>query len=212
MVDYYEYQHIRQDNETQIIKVMENSIASEKRITSNENNYETILNIENKYGNVDFRQNTSGLSVEEGRNFFRYLKYFKLVKDPYILILPPNNHYYFDEKELRNVRTLINLKNLNLIRDLDSFLFSLTQLLPPGANFLGYFSYNKMSFTGDSIFNGLSTRLNNFLDFRTDHNMDGKELTERLYKFGFRLINMTEMNGLTYFYSKTFRNADRMSA
>ena len=32
--------------------------------------------------------------------------------------------------------------------------------------------------------------------------MDGKELTERLYKFGFRLINMTEMNGLTIFIQK----------
>lgn len=187
-------------------------MTSNQRIAGNENIYETILNIESKYGDADFRQSTSGLTAEDGRNFFRYLKKFKLVKDPELLILPPNNHYYFDEKELRNVRTLINLKNLNLIRDLDSFLFSLTQLLPPGANFLGYFSYNKMSFTGDSIFSGLSTRLYNFLDFKTNHNLNEKELTERFYKFGFRLIDMTEMDGLIYFYSKTFRQANRMSA
>ena len=128
------------------------------------------------------------------------------------MILPPNNHYYFDEKELKNVRTLINLKNLNLIKDLDSFLYSLIRLLPPEANFVGYFSYNKISLSGESIFSGLSTRLYNFLDFRTDHNMDEKELTQRLYKFGFRLIDMTEMNGLTYLYSKTFRHASRLSA
>jgi hypothetical protein len=42
--------------------------------------------------------------------------------------------------------------------------------------------------------------------------MDEKELTGRLYKRGFRIIDMKEMNGLIYFYSKTFRQANRMSA
>jgi hypothetical protein len=187
---------------------MENSV----RLTGNENIYETIVNIERKYINADLRQYNSGLSAKDGSNFFHYLKTFNLDKDPDLLILPPNNHYYFDEKELGNVRTVVNLKNLNLIRNLDSFLYTLIQLLPNEANFLGYFSYNKISFSGDSIFNGLSTRLYNFLDFRTDHNMDEKELTERLYKSGFRIIDMKHMNGLIYFYSKTFHQANRMSA
>lgn len=191
--------------------MMENNIIADKRF-SNDNIYETIFKIESKYGKPDSNQVSSGLTAEDGKNFFRYLKSFKLTKDPDLLILPPNNHYYFDENELRNVRTLINLKNLNLIKELDTFLYTLVRLLPPEANFLGYFSYSRMRFSGDSLFSGLSAKLNNFLDFRTDHNLDEKELTERLYKYGFKTIDMTEMNGLVFFYSKNHSHASRLTA
>lgn len=194
------------------VKVMENNVTIDRRF-NNANIYETILKIESKYGKADLNQVSSGLTAEDGRNFFHYLKSFKLTKDPDLLILPPNNHYYFDENELRNVRTLINLKNLNLIKELDNFLYTLIRLLPPEANFLGYFSYSKMSLSsGDSLFSGLSAKLTNFLDFRTDHNMDEKELTDRLYKYGFRTIDMTEMNGLIFFYSKNYSQASRLTA
>lgn len=198
-------------SEPEKVKVMENNVILDNRI-NNENIYETILKIESKYGKPDLNEISSGLTVEDGRNFFHYLKSFNLTKDPDLLILPPNNHYYFDENELRNVRTLINLKNLNLIKELDTFLFTLIRLLPADANFLGYFSYSKFSFSGESLFTGLSTRLTNFLDFRTDHNLDARKLTERFDKYGFRMIDMTEMNGLTFFYSKNHSHASRLSA
>lgn len=180
---------------------MENVITTEDRQQNSDNIYQTIINIESKYEKTETSEFTLGLSVEDGKNFFRYLKSFNLSKDPNLLILPPNNHYYFDEKELNHVRTLINLKNLNLIKDLDSFLYTLSSLLPNNSNFLGYFSYNKFSFSSDSLI-GLYTRFNNFLDFRTDHNLDEEELSHRLQKYGFRVIDMSEMNGLTFFYSR----------
>ena len=181
---------------------MENILASDNRYLNNDNVFETILNIEKKYRKSDFNEIPKGLTAEVGKNFFSYLKNFNLSNDPHLLILPPNNHYYFDKKELRSVRTIVNLKNLNIIKDLDTFLFTLTQILPPNVNFLGYFSYNKITLKGDGLLLGLSTRLNNLLDSRTDHNMNKKELSDRLQKFGFKIVDMTELDGLTYFYSQ----------
>lgn len=190
---------------------METFRATSDQILSTENIYETIYNIERKYGKPASSELNYGLTAEIGRDFFSYLRNFGLTKDPDLLILPPNNHYYFDEKELSGIRTLINLKNLNLIKDLDSFLFSLVRLLPPHANFVGYFLHRKMSFNPDVLFSDLTTRFNNMLDLKTDHNLDEKEIGRKLRRNGFRVIDMTEMRGLTYFYSQN-RQADQLSA
>ena len=188
---------------------MEN-ITTERYL--NNDNIDTILNIERKYVKTNPDEFIYGLNAEDGKNFFRYLKNFNLAKDPDLLILPPNNHYYFDEKELKNVRTLVNLRNLNLIKDLNSFLYTLARVLPPSANFVGYFSYNKFTFTGDGLFTGLSTRINKFLDLKTDHNLNKKEFSGLLQKFGFRIIDMTEVNGLTFFYTQKRSNESRLTA
>lgn len=183
---------------------MENNSVSENSAFNNNIVYNSTLNIEDlSYREADFNKANYSLTAEVGINLFRYLKNFNLNKDPDLLILPPNNHYYFDKRELRRVRTLINLKNLNLVKDLDNFLFTLNRILRANVNFVGYFSYNKITFSGDSLLTGLSTRLNNLLDAKTDHNMNEKELSRYLGKYGFKVIDMHEMNGLTYFYSKT---------
>jgi hypothetical protein len=191
---------------------MENNISSQNRYLNNDNIYQTIVNIEKKYEKTEPEEYTFGLQVEDGKNFFRYLRNFNLSKDPDLLILPPNNHYYFDEHELSHIRTLINLKNLNRIKDLDSFLYSLGRMLPSDANFLGFFSYNKLSLTADNLISGLYSRFNNFLDFKKDHNLDEKEITGRLKKNGFHMVDMTEMNGLTYFYSQKTNHSNDLRA
>ncbi len=188
---------------------METILTSDEKPLQNDYVYETILNIERKYQKSDFNEVNFGLSAEEGNVFFQYLKKFNLTKDPRLLILPPHNHYYFDKSELRRVRTIINLKNLNLVKDLDSFLLNLSQLMAPDANFVGYFSFNKMSLKWDGLVAGLSSRLNNLLDLRTDHNMDKKELSLRMQKNGFKIVNMTDLNGYTYFYSQRICNYTR---
>jgi hypothetical protein len=42
--------------------------------------------------------------------------------------------------------------------------------------------------------------------------MDRKELSERLQKFGFKILDMTELNGFTYFYSQNVRQPFKKSA
>ena len=190
---------------------MEKNSISDNTHFDNDN--ETFFNIEKK-SNIkpDFDEVSLSLTAEIGKNFFHYLKSFNLAKDPDLLILPPNNHYYFDEQELKSVKTLVNLKNFNLIEDPNKFLSTLFNLLPQSVNFIGCFSYSKINFTGESILSGLSTRLTNLLDSRTDHNMDQKEFSRLLKKYGFKVVDMTEIDGLTYFYSQNISRPARKRA
>jgi hypothetical protein len=150
----------------------------------------------------NFSPENFSLTAEGGKNFFRYLKSFNLFKEPELLILSPNIHFYYDENDLKGVKTFLILKKLNLIKDLNTFLQTVFKILPENVNFVGCFSDSK-SVDMNGFLSGLSTRFNNFLDSRTDHNMDKKEVSALLEKHGFKIIDMTEMNGLTFFYSKT---------
>jgi hypothetical protein len=190
---------------------MGNNLISDNKYLNNDNE---AYNNFGKESNVkpDFDEVSLRLTAEIGKNFFRYLKSHNLSKDPDLLILPHNNHYYFDENELKNVRTLVNLKNFNLIKNPDKFLSALINVLPPDVNFIGYFSYSKITLTGEGILSGLSSRLNNILDSRTDNNMDQKELSKLLKKYGFKVIDMKEMNGVTYFYSQNIRKPFRITS
>ena len=152
----------------------------------------------------NFSRDNFSLTAEGGKNFFRYLKSFNLFKEPELLILSPNIHFYYDENDLKGVRTFIILKKLNLIKDLDTFLHTVCNILPENVNFVGCFS-DSQTVDGNGFLSGLSARFNNFLDSRTDHNMDKKDVSDLLGKHGFKIIDMTEMNGLTFFYSQTVR-------
>lgn len=143
--------------------------------------------------------------AEGGENFFLYLKRLGFSKEENMLALSSVHHYYYDENELKSVRTLVNLKKLNQIKNLDRFLQTLFHMLPPDANFIGCFS-NDMSQTQNGLPaykpSRLLNRFINFIDSRTDHFLDKSKVTEALEKNGHKIIDMTEIDGLTYFYSK----------
>ena len=138
-------------------------------------------------------------------NFYHYLRQIGLNDDPDLIILSARNHYYYGENDLKNIRTIINLKRLNLITHLDKFLISLIRILPPETNFLGCYSDSKSFDRNGSkitIFGRLVTRFNNFLDSRTDRNMSDHEVSELLGAHGFKILSMSKIEGVTYFHSK----------
>jgi hypothetical protein len=102
---------------------------------------------------------------------------------------------------LEGVTTLINLKKLNMIEHLDSFLYTVSNVLSPKSNFIGCFSDRKTQKN-----NGLAMRIYkrfiNFLDSRTDVEIDKKDVSKLLESRGYKVIDMTEINGLTYFRSQ----------
>lgn len=174
--------YLRRDN-------IEETVVTRQRTHSARNGYNPSL--------VD-------LVAEGGESLFRYLKSLNLSKEPNLLVLPSNHHYFYDEDDLKNVRILINLRKLNLIRDLDKFLQNLGKILPKDISFIGCFSENN-NFNWDGFFSGLSNKVTNFLDFKTDNRMNKKNVSDLLEKYGFKVIDMTEINGLTYFYSRNVR-------
>jgi hypothetical protein len=157
------------------------------------------------YGNTSLNPAIVNMVAEAGENFFSYLKHIGLSKESDLLVLSSKHHYYYDENELKSVRTLINLKKLNFIKYLDEFLFTLIRILPENVNFIGCFSDSK-TLNGKAFHfyqhSRLSYKLINFLDSRTDHNLSKNKVTEILKRNGFKVIDMTEMNGLTYFYTQ----------
>jgi len=161
------------------------------------------------YGKPIFSADNFNLTAEGGLTFFKYLKSFNLFSEPELLILSPNIHFYYDENDLKDVRTFILLRKLNLIKELDTFLNTLSQILPPDVNFVGCFSDNK-TLKWNGLVSNLSNKLNNILDSKTDHFLDKKDVSELLEKHGFKIIDMTEMDDLILFCSQTIPRPEQI--
>jgi hypothetical protein len=160
------------------------------------------------YGKPFFSADNFNLTAEGGVTFFQYLKSFDLFSEPELLILSPNIHFYYDENDLKDVKTFILLRKLNLIKDLDAFLDTLALILPSSVNFVGCFSDNK-TLKWDGFVTSLSNKITNILDLKTDHFLDKENVAEMLKKHGFTIVDMTEMNDLILFYSKTSSRAGK---
>lgn len=149
---------------------------------------------------------TDKLVAEVDENFLNYLNWHGLTNESNLLVLSSNRHYYYDYDELKEVSTLINLKKLNLIKHLDDFLHTLYNGLSPQTNFIGCFADRKTQ-KGVSITSRLYKRFLNFLDDRIDVEIDSKDFSRLLESHGFKVIDMTVINGLTYFRTQNYRTA-----
>lgn len=196
--------------------MMENNLVLNNTWFTNDTKDKIHLNRERtSSGSASFSPAIVKMDAEAGENFFRYLISIGRYKEPNLIVLSSKHHYYYDESDLRSVRTLINLKKLNLIKHLDKFLHNLIHILPQNANFIGCFSDSK-TLNGNAFHvyqpSRLFNRFINFLDSRTDHNMDKNEVSEILERNGFKIVDMTEMSGLTYFYSQKISEQIELSA
>jgi hypothetical protein len=138
------------------------------------------------------------LIAEGAENFFDYLEWHGLADEDNMLVLSSKHHYYYDPDELGSIKTLINIKKLNLIKHLDTFLHSLVHVLSPESNFIGCFSDWKTQ-KGVNLGSRLYKGFLNFLDSKIDVDYDANEVSRMLESHGFKVIDMTEINGLTYF-------------
>ncbi len=141
-------------------------------------------------------------------NFMQYLRRLNLNRESDVLVLPSDHHYFYDENEMKSVKTLVNLRKLNQMKHPGRFLQTLFNVLPADANFIGCFSDDKRSkYNGGNFYkpSRLMNRFINFIDSRADHIMDKKEVSELLSTHGFKIVDMTEIEGTTYFYSQNIR-------
>jgi hypothetical protein len=150
-------------------------------------------------------QATDKLAGEVDENFMNYLNWHGLANEDNLLVLSSKLHYYYDYDELKEVTTLINLKKLNLVKHLDDFLQTLYNGLSPKTNFVGCFADTKSQ--GKSVANRMVKKFLNFLDAKIDMEIDSKDFSKLLESHGFKIIDMTEINGLTYFRTQNHRRA-----
>lgn len=153
-------------------------------------------------------------------DFSFYLRKLHLEGDPNMIVLSSSNHYYYEAEDLKNVKTLVNVKQLNHINQVREFLDNIFSLLPSNSFLTGCFSDNEdqIRFLADShkpnrkiagqfdpAENGIASRnafLNmvyNILDIKTNRYLTKKTVNRELEISGWKIVDMTEIKGLTYF-------------
>ncbi len=123
-----------------------------------------------------------------GFSFFRYLRCSGLTAEAGLVILSSHEGADYGRLDLRRARTLINLRRLDLIKHLEMFVSSLVWLLPPETSFVGCFAEE-----------------GHFSAGRHRH-LNQERVSALLEGNGLVVINMKEMNGLTYFHSRKRQN------
>lgn len=146
----------------------------------------------------------SEMASEGGDSFISYIRSIGLAGEDNLMVLPSSHHYYYEKNEMAGISTLVNLRSLNMIANLESFLNTLMSVLPPNTNFIGCFSDNTGGRYGQKTRKSsvLYQRLINLLDSRKVHFMTKNEVFSILEKHGFSIVDMTDIGGLTYFYSQ----------
>jgi hypothetical protein len=163
------------------------------------------------------------LIKEGGEDFYNYVNRIGLATDPGLIVLSSIHHYYYDTEELNNARTVINLKELNKIKQIRSFLQSQLPFMPSKCNFLGFFvnntkvdrytlrnssSFLANKMRSDDIENSIVSRfsfinmLYGLMDSKTNTYLSESSVTSLLRDNDFKVLDMTDFNGLTFFHSQ----------
>ena len=158
--------------------------------------------------------------VEEGHeDFYNYLDWLGLAKSHHLLILTSSHHYYFEVEDLKNIKTVVNLNKLNYIKSVKDFLQGIYNILPHKCYFIGSFTDNKKQngfFTsrkspinsdGDDLdpesdagpWNSFLNLVYGIIDSKTNRYMSEKSVKSYLEETGLKILDMTELNGQTYF-------------
>jgi hypothetical protein len=195
----------------------ERTVIKKSEITDN-------MNVNTRIGQTDTAfdlvKNNPGIEIlasEGNDDLVNYIEWLGLDKDPNLIVLSSVHHYYYDINEMKNVKTVVNLIQLNQVKDIRSFFHTIDHILSPNCGFIGYFIDNKKQNGSspmknhedyESFENGiiskipLLNKIYDMMDSKTNKNMSGNSVSLLLEEHGFKVMDMTEMNGLTYFQAK----------
>ena len=188
---------------------------------------QTIQNSNNHFIDEGNNDGNELLQHEGGENFYNYVEWLRLVKKSETIILPSQNHYFFDNDEVKNVKAIINLKLLNQIRNIGSLIDTVFRLLKPSSYFIGkyaiYGTKNKPRDQKDYGVKGRTTkeeaiendiisgvpvvnRIYNFFDSRTSRNITNVDLNKLFTSRGFKIIDITEIDGQVFFCAEKVKD------
>lgn len=166
-----------------------------------------------------FAELTSGVR----QDLISFLDEKGLINDPDILVIPSTRHYFYDAEDMKGVKTMVNLKPLNYVREIREFLRKVAELLPHESNFVGCFTDNRMqngfsdkygnlprdlSEKAEAYENGIESRIPfinrmySFIDLKTNRYLTRRTVSNLLDESGFQIVTITDLNGLTYFHAR----------
>ena len=149
------------------------------------------------------------LDIEVRQALIDYLDRLGLVKESGMLVIPSSRHYFYDAEDMKGIRTVITLRQLNYIREVRDFLKQITGLLPAKSNFIGCFIDNRAQGTGseknnnssgqvsdktEAYENGIESRIPfinrmySIIDFRTNRYLTRRAVTNLLKESGLELV------------------------
>ena len=165
----------------------------------------------------------SELSAGVRADLIHYLEELGLVNEPAMLVIPSSRHFFYDVDDMKGVETIVNLKQLNYVREIRDFLHRLSEMIPRNSNFVGCFIDNRsqngfsdkygnlpgdMSAKAEAYENGIESRIPfinrmySFIDLKTNRYLTKKTVSNLLEECHLQLVGMTEINGLTYFNAR----------
>jgi hypothetical protein len=154
---------------------------------------------------LSFNPALESIRNEAGDDFVQYLQWLQMEDEPNLMTLSSTHHYYYENDDLKKIKILINLKPLNSIKQLESFLQSLVALLPRESNFIGYFKNTDQNNSVFSLpqFSNFFHGFINYIDLKTDNSLTKREVSRLLEKHKLNVVDITDINGMTYFCSQT---------
>ncbi len=168
------------------------------------------------------------LSDAAREDLMEYLDRMGLINEADLLVIPSTRHYFYDAEDMKGIKTVVNLRQLNHVREVREFLRNIVDLLPVKSNFVGCFVDNKVqngfsdkysnlpqkiSDKAEAYENGIESRIPfinrmySFIDSRTDRYLTKRAVTHLLEECGLQIIGMTDLNGLTYFWTQKIKPA-----
>jgi hypothetical protein len=163
------------------------------------------------------------LTDEVREDLITYLNRMGLAGEAQILVIPSTRHFFYEADDLRGIKTVINLKQLNYVREIREFLSKISEMLPNNSSFVGCFIDNKsqtgfsdkysnlpkqLSDKAEAYENGIESRIPfinrmySFIDAKTNRYLTKKTVSHLLEECSLQLVGMTELNGLTYFCTR----------
>jgi hypothetical protein len=200
---------------------MESRTTTSNMGISNENIINERLYQGSSQTNVIDKSPVQKKLAEEGdENFYNYLQWLGLANEPDFLVLPSSHHYYFEIEELKDVKAVVSMKPLNYIKQIKAFLHTIYHILPQKSYFIGSFieNQNQIRFLSGvqkpqdqssgrvtHIEDGITSRIPflkmmyNIMDSRTNRYLTKRTAALLLEDAGLKVLDMTELNGLTYY-------------
>lgn len=180
------------------------------------------------YENNGFNNLFSELAERVRADFYGFLSRLGLADEKGLLVIPYAHHYFFNSEDFEGIKTIVNLRQLNHVRDIRDFLRSISEALPSQSSFVGCFVDNKsqngfsdkysklpgiLSEKAEAYENGIESRIPfinrmySFIDSKTNRYMTRRSVYHLLEECGLQITSMTEQNGITYFCSAKIRPA-----